>query len=182
MEPHHALVPDLPHAHAAVTTLEALLPQLDYGADGVVVKVNPLRLHAELGTVGDREPRWAVARKFAPEVQVTKLKEIRINVGRTGALNPYAVLEPVTVFVDSDTELPSLPGTDPGVRTGLDHLVAEFSWGNMPHHEAELNMRLFADRVMPVLQRDPAFAGGHAPPELAAVPTKPAKESVFAPA
>ena len=97
VEPHHTLVPDLAHAHAAVTTLEALLPQLDYGADGVVVKVNPLRLHAELGTVGDREPRWAVARKFAPEVQVTKLKEIRINVGRTGALNPYAVLEPVEI-------------------------------------------------------------------------------------
>src|SRR3989449_6195880 len=72
-------------------------PGLDYGADGVVVKVNPLRLHAELGTVGDREPRWAVARKFAPEVRVTKLLEIKINVGRTGSLNPYAVLEPVEI-------------------------------------------------------------------------------------
>src|SRR5207247_8630592 len=50
-------------------------------------KVNPLRLHAELGTVGDREPRWAVARKFAPEVRVTKLLEIKINVGRTGSLD-----------------------------------------------------------------------------------------------
>jgi DNA ligase (NAD+) len=97
VEPHHTLVPDLAQAHPAVAKLEALLPQLDYGADGVVVKVNPLRLHAELGTVGDREPRWAVARKFAPEVQVTRLKEIRINVGRTGALNPYAVLEPVEI-------------------------------------------------------------------------------------
>ena len=97
VEPHHTLVPDLAHAHAEVAKLEALLPELDYGADGVVVKVNPLRQHAELGTVGDREPRWAVARKFAPEVRVTKLKEIRINVGRTGALNPYAVLEPVEI-------------------------------------------------------------------------------------
>ena len=49
-----------------------------------MLKVNPLRLHAELGTVGGREPRWAIARKFAPEVQETRLKEIRINVGRTG--------------------------------------------------------------------------------------------------
>jgi DNA ligase (NAD+) len=97
VESHHTLVPDLALAHAEVAKLEGLLPQLDYGADGVVVKVNPLRLHAELGTVGNREPRWAVARKFAPEVQVTKLKEIRINVGRTGALNPYAVLEPVEI-------------------------------------------------------------------------------------
>jgi len=97
VEPHHTLVPDLAHAHSDVAKLEALLPGLDYGADGVVVKVNPLRLHAELGTVGDREPRWAVARKFAPEVRITRLKEIRINVGRTGALNPYAVLEPVEI-------------------------------------------------------------------------------------
>jgi hypothetical protein len=65
--------------------------------------------------------------------------------------------------------------------TGLDHLVTEFSFGAMAHEEAELNMRLFADRVMPVLQRDPAFAGGHAPARVAA-PAEPAKESVFAPA
>jgi len=97
VEPHHTQVPDLTAAQREIAKFEALLPQLDYGADGVVVKVNPLRLHAELGTVGDREPRWAIARKFAPEVQVTRLREIRINVGRTGALNPYAVLEPVEI-------------------------------------------------------------------------------------
>ena len=97
VEQHHTLVPDLPHADTEITRLEKLLPTLDYGADGVVVKVNPITLHAELGTVGNREPRWAIARKFAPEVQITKLKEIRINVGRTGALNPYAVLEPVEI-------------------------------------------------------------------------------------
>ena len=97
VEPHHKLTPDLTAANREITQLEPLLGQLDYGADGVVVKVNPLELHAELGTVGDREPRWAIARKFAPEVRVTRLKEIRINVGRTGALNPYAVLEPVEI-------------------------------------------------------------------------------------
>jgi DNA ligase (NAD+) len=97
VEPNHTVVRDLTQAHGAIAQLEQRLPTLDYGADGVVVKVNPLRLHAELGTVGDREPRWAIARKFAPEVQVTNLKEIRINVGRTGALTPYAVLEPVEI-------------------------------------------------------------------------------------
>jgi len=97
VEPHHTQVPDLAAVQREIAQFEALLPQLDYGADGVVVKVNPLRLHAELGTVGEREPRWAIARKFAPEVQVTRLREIRINVGRTGALNPYAVLEPVEI-------------------------------------------------------------------------------------
>ncbi len=97
VEPHHTLAADLAEANREIATLERRLDTLDYGADGVVVKVNPLALHRELGTVGEREPRWAVARKFAPEVQVTKLKEIGINVGRTGSLNPFAVLEPVEI-------------------------------------------------------------------------------------
>jgi len=63
--------------------------------------------------------------------------------------------------------------------TGTDHLVTEFSFGGVPHEEAEVNMRLFADRVMPVLQRDPAFAGGAAP-ELSAPSAE--KERLFAPA
>ena len=97
VEPHRRFAPDLAAVRAGVAEIAPILPALDYGADGVVVKVDRLSLHAELGTVGDREPRWAVARKFAPEVQVTKLLDIRINVGRTGALNPYAVLEPVEI-------------------------------------------------------------------------------------
>jgi DNA ligase (NAD+) len=97
VEPHYRQVRDLAAAHHAIATLEQMLPNLDYGADGVVVKVNRRALHAELGTVGEREPRWAIARKFAPEVAVTKLLEIRVNVGRTGALTPYAVLDPVGV-------------------------------------------------------------------------------------
>jgi alkanesulfonate monooxygenase SsuD/methylene tetrahydromethanopterin reductase-like flavin-dependent oxidoreductase (luciferase family) len=64
--------------------------------------------------------------------------------------------------------------------TGLDHLVTEFSFGGMPHEEAELNMRLFADRVMPVLQRDRAFA---APvPPAAPTPGESRPSGVFAPA
>ena len=97
VEPHHTLVGDLTRAHREIARLEGMLEKLDYGADGVVVKVNRIALHAELGTIGDREPRWAVARKFAPEVAITRLREIRINVGRTGALNPYAVLDPVEI-------------------------------------------------------------------------------------
>ena len=65
--------------------------------------------------------------------------------------------------------------------TGLDHLVTEYSFGAMPHEEAEVNMRLFAERVLPTLQRDPAFAGGGIP-EVAALSGAPAKENVFAPA
>jgi len=69
---------------------------LPYEADGVVVKVSSLALQDALGVVG-REPRWAIAYKFPAEQAVTRLLEIGINVGRTGSLNPYAVLEPVVV-------------------------------------------------------------------------------------
>jgi alkanesulfonate monooxygenase SsuD/methylene tetrahydromethanopterin reductase-like flavin-dependent oxidoreductase (luciferase family) len=67
--------------------------------------------------------------------------------------------------------------------TGLDHLVTEFGYGGMPHTEAELNMRLFADRVMPVLQRDTAF-GTPTIGELAAASSAISQraEGVFAPA
>jgi DNA ligase (NAD+) len=67
---------------------------LDYEIDGIVVKVNSLDFQERLGVV-TREPRWAVAYKFPGRVATTRLQEIRINVGRTGTLNPYAVLEPV---------------------------------------------------------------------------------------
>ena len=69
---------------------------LPYETDGVVVKVSPLTLQEQLGVVG-REPRWAIAYKFPAEQAVTRLLHIGINVGRTGSLNPYAVLEPVVV-------------------------------------------------------------------------------------
>ena len=69
---------------------------LNYGTDGVVIKVDSFRLQRLLGDVG-REPRWAIAYKYPAEQATTRLNDIGINVGRTGALNPYAVLEPVQV-------------------------------------------------------------------------------------
>ena len=69
---------------------------LSYEADGIVVKVDSLEWQKKLGDVG-REPRWAVAYKFPAIQGITRLNEIRISVGRTGTLNPYAVLEPVSV-------------------------------------------------------------------------------------
>ncbi|MBI4236301.1 MAG: NAD-dependent DNA ligase LigA, partial [Chloroflexi bacterium] len=69
---------------------------LDYGCDGIVIKVNPFRIQRLLGDVG-REPRWAVAYKFPSQQAVTRLLGIGINVGRTGTLNPFAILEPVQV-------------------------------------------------------------------------------------
>ena len=69
---------------------------LPYETDGVVVKVSSLALQDALGVVG-REPRWAIAYKFPAERATTRLLQIGINVGRTGSLNPYALLEPVVV-------------------------------------------------------------------------------------
>jgi DNA ligase (NAD+) len=70
--------------------------QLDYEIDGVVVKVDERALWRELGVVG-REPRWAIAWKFAPTTATTKLRDVVWNVGRTGHLVPFAMLEPVHV-------------------------------------------------------------------------------------
>ncbi|MCX6022373.1 MAG: NAD-dependent DNA ligase LigA, partial [Chloroflexi bacterium] len=70
--------------------------ELPYEADGVVIKVDALNYQEALGSVG-REPRWAIAYKFPATQGITRLLKIAINVGRTGSLNPYAVLEPITV-------------------------------------------------------------------------------------
>lgn len=69
---------------------------LDFEIDGMVIKANDLDLQEEIGYVA-REPRWATAYKFPAVQQTTKLLDIQINVGRTGTMNPLAVLEPVNI-------------------------------------------------------------------------------------
>ena len=73
---------------------------LDYATDGVVIKINELAIQNELGFTS-RAPRWATAFKFPPEEMSTTLLDIEINVGRTGAVTPVAVLEPV--FISGST-------------------------------------------------------------------------------
>ena len=81
---------------AAVADAGEIRESLDYGIDGVVVKIDSLALQRRLGYVG-RDPRWAVAYKFPAEQIETTLLHIHVNVGRTGALTPWAELEPVVV-------------------------------------------------------------------------------------
>lgn len=76
--------------------VESVRDQLPFDIDGVVYKVNSLSMQKELGFVS-REPRWAVAHKFAPQEQITKVLDIDVQVGRTGKLTPVARLHPVLV-------------------------------------------------------------------------------------
>ncbi len=96
--PHRTRCASLAEVHEWARDVEhRLRGALDFAIDGGVVKVDSLRLQDELGVVGGREPRWAIARKFAPDIAETVLKDIQVNVGRTGSLNPFAVLEPVEI-------------------------------------------------------------------------------------
>jgi DNA ligase (NAD+) len=69
---------------------------LPYEIDGVVIKINDFVQQQELGTVA-RDPRWAIAFKYPPIQVATKLLDIRVNIGRTGSVNPWALLEPVNI-------------------------------------------------------------------------------------
>jgi len=96
--PHRRAAATLDDVHAWARELESTVrPELPFAIDGGVVKVNRLALQTELGVVGGRVPRWAVARKFAPDMAETQLLDVETQVGRTGALTPRAVLQPVEV-------------------------------------------------------------------------------------
>ena len=96
INPNIALCYSLDEAEKYYQRLEETRESFPYEADGVVAKVNSIALQQELGTVA-HEPRWAIAYKFPAIQGTTKLLDIGINVGRTGSLNPYAILEPVRV-------------------------------------------------------------------------------------
>ena len=90
---HHESIEDVA-AHCA--EWQARRADLDFDIDGVVVKVDSLELQQALGSVA-HDPRWAIAYKFAPTTATTRLRSIEVNVGRTGVLTPFAVMEPVFV-------------------------------------------------------------------------------------
>ena len=81
---------------ASISELDGVRHDLDYETDGAVIKLNPMALREQCGATA-KAPRWAIAYKYAAERAETVLKEITVQVGRTGALTPVAELEPVFI-------------------------------------------------------------------------------------
>jgi DNA ligase (NAD+) len=96
VNPDIRIVATLEEVLAACEAWEDRRGSVDYDIDGAVVKIDQVDVQERLGAVG-RAPRWAIAYKFAPTTATTTLNAIQVNVGRTGALVPFAELEPVSV-------------------------------------------------------------------------------------
>ncbi len=97
VEPHHHPCASIEDVITESEDWVEKVRTLPFDADGLVIKLDDLRLQEELGTVSNRVPRWAIARKFPAESAFTKLLDIEVNIGRTGALAPTAILEPVRI-------------------------------------------------------------------------------------
>ena len=96
INPHNKLCKTIEEAEAYHQECQEKRESLPYETDGIVVKANSIAFQDRLGFVA-REPRWAIAYKFPAIQATTRLEDIGINVGRTGSLNPYAILEPVSI-------------------------------------------------------------------------------------
>ncbi len=93
---HTKVLDDLPAVQAFVDHFGEHRHSVEHELDGVVVKVDEVSVQRALGSTS-RAPRWAIALKYPPEEVTTKLLDIRVNVGRTGRVTPYGVMEPVKV-------------------------------------------------------------------------------------
>jgi len=94
VNPHYKLCRDIDEVISYCNSWETKRSDLDYQVDGMVVKVNSLELHDRLGSTS-KAPRWIMSYKFNPEDATTKIKEITVQVGKTGTLTPVAELSPV---------------------------------------------------------------------------------------
>ncbi len=96
INPHIQQAKDLAEVMEYTKKWESERFNLPYEIDGVVFKINDLVQQQELGAVS-RDPRWAIAFKYPPTQVATRLLDIRVNIGRTGAVNPWALLEPINI-------------------------------------------------------------------------------------
>ena len=96
VNPYNILVNGIDEIEKHHKNIESLRSSLDYDIDGIVFKINDLNLQKRLGNTSN-SPRWATAYKFSSEKATSVIKDIAIQVGRTGAITPVAKIEPVTV-------------------------------------------------------------------------------------
>ena len=96
VNPHREAIKDIDRVMEFVNRAEAKRAELGYEIDGVVIKVDSAEIQRRLGYTG-KAPRWAVAYKFTARAGITKVEDIKVQVGRTGKLTPVAVLTPVFI-------------------------------------------------------------------------------------
>ena len=113
----YQVVPDMAGVRAYIDHYAGHRHDPPYEIDGVVVKVDQIALQQSLGSTS-RAPRWAIAYKYPPEEVTTRLLDIRVNVGRTGRVTPFAVMEPVKVS-GSTVENATLHNADEIKRKGV---------------------------------------------------------------
>jgi DNA ligase (NAD+) len=117
VNPDIRVVDDIAEVQAECERWEARRGEVDFDIDGAVVKIDEIDVQERLGAVG-RAPRWAIAYKFAPTTATTLLRDIMVSVGRTGALVPFAQLEPVVVG-GATVRLATLHNQEDVARKGL---------------------------------------------------------------
>jgi DNA ligase (NAD+) len=117
VNPHRALCGDFDELVEFINSMEPERDELDYEIDGVVVKVNSTALQQEFGAT-TKAPRWAIAYKYPARQATTKLIDIQVQVGRTGALTPVAYLEP-TLLAGTVVARASLHNEDEIKRLGI---------------------------------------------------------------
>ena len=114
---HNLVLDDLPSVQARIDHFGQHRHSAEHELDGVVVKVDEVAVQRQLGSTS-RAPRWAVAYKYPPEEVTTKLLDIQVNVGRTGRVTPFGVMEPIRV-AGSTVEMATLHNADEVTRKGV---------------------------------------------------------------
>ena len=117
VNPHRALCTSFEELRDFVERMEPMRDDLDYEIDGVVVKVNSTALQQEFGST-TKAPRWAIAYKYPARTAMTRLEDIQVQVGRTGALTPVAYLTPV-LLAGTTVARASLHNEDEIKRLGI---------------------------------------------------------------
>ncbi len=117
ISPHYRVLDSMEEVKAFITEVETKRHDYEHEIDGVVVKVDEIATQRRLGSTS-RAPRWAIAYKYPPEEVTTKLLDIQVNVGRTGRVTPFGVMEPVTV-AGSTVSMATLHNAHEVVRKGV---------------------------------------------------------------